>query len=102
MKRNFAALFCGLLVISGLLIGGKTSPLLSPDEHAHLVRAYTLISGEWEMHTTEGKSTAAWIDPALAKFINVHRERNRVASGRSPGPPPTADALVEAGNVSLH
>ena len=101
MKRNFAAIFCGLLVISGLLIGGKTSPLLSPDEHAHLVRAYTLISGEWEMHTTEGESTAAWIDPALAKFINVHRERNRVASGRSPGPPPTADALVEAGNVSL-
>ena len=28
----------------------------------------------------------------------MHRERNRVASGRSPGPPPTADACAEAGS----
>ena len=101
MKRTFAAIFCGLLVISGLLIGGKTPPLLSPDEHSHLVRAYTLISGEWKMHTPAGRSTGARIDPALAEFINVHREKNRVAVGRSPGPPPTAAALVEAGNASL-
>ena len=101
MKRIFAAIFCGLLIISGLLIGGKTPPLLSPDEHSHLVRAYTLISGEWEMHTAAGRSTAARIDPALAEFINLHREKNRVAIGRSPGPPPTAAALVKAGNASL-
>ena len=88
-------------MVSGLLIGGKTPPLLSPDEHAHLVRAYTLISGEWEMHTPAGRSTAAWVDPALAEFINVHRESNRVAVGRSPGPPPTAAELVAAGNTSL-
>ena len=101
MKRTFAAIFCGLLVVSGLLIGGTTPPLLSPDEHAHLVRAYTLISGEWKMHTPAGRSTAAWVDPALAKYINVHRESNRVAVGRSPGPPPTATELVAAGNTSL-
>ena len=88
-------------MISGLLIGQITPPLLSPDEHAHLVRAYTLVSGEWEMHAPKGRSTAAWIDPALAKFIQVHRERNRVALGRSPGPPPTAAALTEAGNARL-
>ena len=88
-------------MISGLLIGRTTPPLLSPDEHAHLVRAYTLISGEWEMHTPAGRSTAAWIDPALAEFIGAHRERNRVVIGRSPGPPPTEAALVEAGNASL-
>ncbi|WP_170951326.1 DUF2142 domain-containing protein [Synechococcus sp. UW86] len=101
MKRTFAAIFCGLLVVSGLLIGGTTPPLLSPDEHAHLVRAYTLISGEWRMHTPAGRSTAAWVDPALAKYINVHRESNRVAVGRSPGPPPTTAELVAAGNTSL-
>lgn len=88
-------------MISGLQIGVKTPALLSPDEHAHLVRAYTLISGEWEMHTPAGRSTAAWIDPALAEFINVHRKRNRVAVGRSPGPPPTKAALVDAANASL-
>ena len=88
-------------MVSGLLIGRTTPPLLSPDEHAHLVRAYTLISGEWKMHTPAGRSTAAWVDPALAEFINVHRERNRVAVGRSPGPPPTGAELVAAGNTSL-
>ena len=101
LKRTFAAVFCGLLVFSGLLIGGTTPPLLSPDEHAHLVRAYTLISGEWRMHTPAGKSTAAWVDPALAKYINTHRESNRFAVGRSPGPPPTAAELVAAGNTSF-
>ena len=101
LKRTFAAIFCGLLVVSGLLIGRATPPLLSPDEHAHLVRAYTLISGEWEMHTPAERSTAAWVDPALAEFINVHRKRNRVAVGRSPGPPPTGPELVAAGNTSL-
>lgn len=88
-------------MVSGLLIGGTTPPLLSPDEHAHLVRAYTLISGEWRMHTPAGRSTAAWVDPALAEYINVHRETNRVAVGRSPGPPPTATEVVAAGNTSL-
>ena len=53
------------------------------------------------MHTPAGRSTAAWVDPALAKYINVHRETNRVVTGRSPGPPPTEAALVEAGNASL-
>ena len=101
LKRTFAAIFCGLIVVSGLLIGGTTPPLLSPDEHSHLVRGYTLISGEWKMHTPAGRSTAAWVDPALAKYINVHRESNRVAVGRSPGPPPTATELVAAGNTSL-
>ena len=88
-------------MVSGLLIGRTTPPLLSPDEHAHLVRAYTLISGEWEMHTPAGRSTAAWVDPALAEFINVHRKRNRVAVGRSPGPPPTGADLAEAGKATL-
>lgn len=101
LKRIFAAVFCGLLVISGLQIGVKTPALLSPDEHAHMVRAYTLITSEWEMHTPTGRSTAAWIDPALAEFINVHRKRNRVAVGRSPGPPPTATELVKAANNRL-
>ena len=101
LKRTFAAIFCVLLVFSGLLIGVSTPPLLSPDEHSHLIRAYTLITGEWEMHTPEGRSTAAWVDPALAEFINVHRERNRVAVGRSPGPPPTATTLEAAGSASL-
>jgi uncharacterized membrane protein len=101
LKRTFAAIFCGLLVVSGLLIGRTTPPLLSPDEHAHLVRAYTLISGEWEMHTPAERSTAAWVDPALAEFINVHRKRNRVAVGRSPGPPPTGAELIKAGNATL-
>ena len=53
------------------------------------------------MHTPAGRSTAAWVDPALAKYINVHRESNRVAVGRSPGPPPTAAELVAAGNTSF-
>ena len=88
-------------MVSGLLIGESTPPLLSPDEHAHLVRAYTLVSGEWEMHTHAGRSTAAWVDPALAEFINVHRESNRVAVGRSPGPPPTGADLAEAGKATL-
>ena len=101
LKRTFAAIFCGLIVVSGLLIGGATPPLLSPDEHSHLVRGYTLISGEWKMHNPAGRSTAAWVDPALAEYINVHRESNRVAVGRSPGPAPTADELVAAGNTPL-
>ena len=101
LKRTLAAIFCGLLVVSGLLISGTTPPLLSPDEHAHLVRAYTLTSGEWAMHTPAGRSTAAWVDPALAEYINIHRESNRIAIGRSPGPPPTAAELVAAGNTSL-
>ena len=37
----------------------------------------------------------------MAEFINVHRKSNRVAVGRSPGPPPTAAALAAAGNSSL-
>ena len=101
LKQTFAGIFCVLIVVSGVLIGGETPPLLSPDEHAHLVRAYTLISGEWEMHRPAGRSTAAWVDPALAKYINVHRESNRIAVGRSPGPPPTAAEVVAAGNNSL-
>ena len=53
------------------------------------------------MHTPEGRSTSAWIDPALAEFINVHRQKNRVDVGRSPGPAPTAVALEAAGSASL-
>ena len=94
LPRCLAAGFCLLLVLSGLWIGARIPPLLSPDEPAHLVRAYTLVSGEWLMHNPPARSSSAWLDPALARFLRLRRQFNRVLSGRAPGPPPPPAALA--------
>lgn len=101
LHRWLAGLFCLLLLSSGLLISGHTPPLLSPDEPAHVVRAYTLASGEWLLHNPPGQSTSAWVDPALADFLQVYRHRNRVAAGREPGPAPSAAALAVVADQPL-
>ena len=101
MKRLLSALFCLLLIGSCLLIGRATPPLLSADEHAHLIRAYTLVSPEWIMHAPPGQSSSAWVDPSLAHFIHLHRQRNRVFARRSSGPVPTQAALQASGQLQL-
>jgi hypothetical protein len=101
LPRRCAAAFCLLLVLSSLWIGSRIPPLLSPDEPAHLVRAYTLVSGEWLMHNPPGQSTSAWLDPALARFLRLRRQHNRVLTGRSPGPPPPPAALARADQAPL-
>ena len=101
MNRLLAKVFCILFVICGLIVGKATPPLLSPDEHSHLIRAYTLISSEWIMHNPAGTSSSAWVDPALGEFIQINRQRNRVATGKLTGPKPNKAELKKAGDQKL-
>ena len=100
-SRLLATLFCLLLSVCGITIAAHTPPLLSPDEPAHVVRAYTLSSGEWLLHNPPAQSSSAWVDPALANFLQLHRLRNRVAVGRDLALAPAPIELAQAGKDAL-
>lgn len=99
-QRSLAALFCVLVMLACLLIGARTTPLRSPDEHAHLARAYTLLSGEWLMGHAAGRSTSARLDSALADYLRLHRQNNRARAGRSTKAP-SLERLTRAGEQRL-
>ena len=54
------------------------------------------------MHAPPGQSSSAWVDPALARFIRLHRQKNRVLSQRSSGPVPTEAELQTSGQLQLN
>lgn len=68
----FRSVFCVFLLLSALVLSMVTPPLQSPDEDAHLARAYFLANGEFLLHRPESAvRSGGWIDSGWFAFGSV-------------------------------
>jgi uncharacterized membrane protein len=56
----------------GVFFSSLIPPFQSPDEHAHLKRAYLLSKGRIVMETPEGESTGGYIDTGLNAYMGAY------------------------------
>lgn len=69
-----AAAMLSLLFLAAVVISSWTPPLQSPDEPAHLARAYLLSKGEIFLHARDGE-TGGEIDSAFLAYIDLFSQR---------------------------
>ena len=74
----------GLLVIFfiQLLANRWILPIQSPDENAHLARAYAISQGQWFLTTPAGNSSGVSIDSNLAHFMHGYLENIHIPGYR--------------------
>lgn len=84
----------GLILVFGIvalvvLLGSLRwiPPLQSPDENAHLARAYAISQGNWQLTTPAGGTSGIFIDTNLAHFMHGYLENIQI-----PGHRPSEDA----------
>lgn len=56
----------------GVFFSSLIPPFQSPDEHAHLKRAYLLSKGRLVMETPSGESTGGYFDTSLSSYIDAY------------------------------
>lgn len=72
-------------VIASLILLGSLRwipPLQSPDENAHLARAYAISKGHWQLESPPGKSSGIPIDSNLAQFMHGYLENIQIPGFR--------------------
>ena len=69
-------------------------PLQSPDENAHLPRAYAITQGQWFLSATGNQSSGALVDQGLIYFMDGY-----LRDLRTPGWRPSTAQLAELHTV---
>jgi hypothetical protein len=72
-------------VIASLMLLGSLRwipPLQSPDENAHLARAYAISQGDWQLESPPGKTSGISIDSNLAQFMHGYLENIHIPGFR--------------------
>lgn len=69
-------------------------PLQSPDENAHLTRAYAITQGQWFLSATGNQSSGALVDQGLIHFMDGY-----LRDLRTPGWRPSTAQLAELHTV---
>lgn len=72
--NNHRAVIFLILVLFGVgvFFSSLIPPFQSPDEHAHLKRAYLLSKGRIAMETPKGESTGGYIDTGLNAYMGAY------------------------------
>ncbi len=72
-NKNLTTILLMLVLFgAGVFFSSIIPPFQSPDEHAHLKRAYLLSKGRIAMETPEGESTGGYIDTGLNAYMGAY------------------------------
>lgn len=71
-RRWLAPLAFAIAFAISYAVAWMIPPLQSPDEHAHLIRAYMLSKGQLALQTPPGSNSGGMVDTNLVAFVDVY------------------------------